>query len=204
MVLAQAARPEAARDRDSDSSSASISARAGRRDGRDRRPGLHQLPARRRRGRARARATSSPPSEHTAARASAQGEPVNVEFVSANPTGPLHVGHGRQAALGDAIATLLEWTGWKVTREFYYNDAGAQIENLARSVQARVARAARRRRWRFPRAAITANTSARSPQRYVDAHPRRSRTADDLDADATVRRAPSCARSRTSTCRRSA
>jgi arginyl-tRNA synthetase len=67
------------------------------------------------------------------------GEPVNVEFVSANPTGPLHVGHGRQAALGDAIATLLEWTGWKVTREFYYNDAGAQIENLTLSVLARAA-----------------------------------------------------------------
>ena len=66
------------------------------------------------------------------------GEPVNVEFVSANPTGPLHVGHGRQAALGDAIATLLEWTGWSVTREFYYNDAGAQIENLAASVRARI------------------------------------------------------------------
>ena len=63
---------------------------------------------------------------------------VNVEFVSANPTGPLHVGHGRQAALGDAVATLLEWTGWKVTREFYYNDAGVQIANLALSVRARV------------------------------------------------------------------
>src|SRR5690348_10842050 len=66
------------------------------------------------------------------------GRPVNVEFVSANPTGPLHVGHGRQAALVDAIASLLEWTGWRVAREFYYNDAGAQIMNLARSVQARV------------------------------------------------------------------
>ena len=65
------------------------------------------------------------------------GKPANVEFVSANPTGPLHVGHGRQAALGDAIAALLEWTGWKVSREFYYNDAGAQISNLALSVQAR-------------------------------------------------------------------
>ena len=62
------------------------------------------------------------------------GRVVNVEFVSANPTGPLHVGHGRQAALGDAIATLLEFTGWKVTREFYYNDAGVQIDNLAASV----------------------------------------------------------------------
>ena len=64
------------------------------------------------------------------------GESVNIEFVSANPTGPLHVGHGRQAALGDAIATLLEWNGWNVTREFYYNDAGVQIENLAASVRA--------------------------------------------------------------------
>ena len=66
------------------------------------------------------------------------GRVVNVEFVSANPTGPLHVGHGRQAALGDAIATLLEVTGWKVSREFYYNDAGVQIENLAASVEARL------------------------------------------------------------------
>ncbi|MGQ0546426.1 MAG: arginine--tRNA ligase [Betaproteobacteria bacterium] len=62
---------------------------------------------------------------------------IQVEFVSANPTGPLHVGHGRQAALGDAIACLLEWQGHAVTREFYYNDAGAQIEKLALSVQAR-------------------------------------------------------------------
>jgi arginyl-tRNA synthetase len=70
---------------------------------------------------------------------SGAGRVVNVEFVSANPTGPLHVGHGRQAALGDAISTLLEYTGWKVTREFYYNDAGVQIENLAASVAARLA-----------------------------------------------------------------
>ncbi len=63
---------------------------------------------------------------------------VLLEFVSANPTGPLHVGHGRQAALGDCIAALLESQGAIVTREFYYNDAGAQIENLARSVQARI------------------------------------------------------------------
>src|SRR3954467_9780531 len=65
-------------------------------------------------------------------------EKVQVEFVSANPTGPLHVGHGRQAALGDAISTLLEFTGWNVTREFYYNDAGVQIDNLAASVEARL------------------------------------------------------------------
>ena len=62
---------------------------------------------------------------------------VQVEFVSANPTGPLHVGHGRQAALGDAIAAMLEAQGHAVTREFYYNDAGAQIDKLAWSVQAR-------------------------------------------------------------------
>ncbi|WFM70825.1 arginine--tRNA ligase [Halomonas sp. CKK8] len=67
-----------------------------------------------------------------------QGRKVQVEFVSANPTGPLHVGHGRGAAIGDSISRLLEATGHEVTREFYYNDAGAQISNLARSVQARV------------------------------------------------------------------
>jgi arginyl-tRNA synthetase len=60
-----------------------------------------------------------------------------VEFVSANPTGPLHVGHGRQAALGDALCNLFETQGFAVTREFYYNDAGVQIANLATSVQAR-------------------------------------------------------------------
>ncbi len=63
---------------------------------------------------------------------------VNVEFVSANPTGPLHVGHGRGAALGDAIGTLLEWTGHAVTREFYINDAGVQIDRVAQSLWARV------------------------------------------------------------------
>jgi arginyl-tRNA synthetase len=60
-----------------------------------------------------------------------------VEFVSANPTGPLHVGHGRQAALGDALASLLQAQGYQVSREFYYNDAGVQIQKLALSVQAR-------------------------------------------------------------------
>ena len=68
----------------------------------------------------------------------AAGQPVLVEFVSANPTGPLHTGHTRQACLGDAICNLLEATGWKVTREFYYNDAGVQIATLAMSVQARL------------------------------------------------------------------
>lgn len=63
--------------------------------------------------------------------------PVMVEFVSANPTGALHIGHGRQAALGDAVSELLHWTGWKVHREFYYNDAGEQIVRLTRSVWTR-------------------------------------------------------------------
>ena len=67
----------------------------------------------------------------------ATGQRVLVEFVSANPTGPLHVGHGRQAALGDAICALLQSQGSQVSREFYYNDAGNQIENLTLSVQAR-------------------------------------------------------------------
>lgn len=68
---------------------------------------------------------------------SGQKVKVQVEFVSANPTGPLHVGHGRGAAVGDCLARLLDANGWAVTREFYYNDAGAQIENLVISVQAR-------------------------------------------------------------------
>ena len=66
------------------------------------------------------------------------GKPVVIEFVSANPTGPLHVGHGRQAALGDAMAALFDAQGYAVTREFYYNDAGVQIATLANSVQARL------------------------------------------------------------------
>src|SRR3954465_1672947 len=65
------------------------------------------------------------------------GQRVLVEFVSANPTGPLHVGHGRQAALGDAICNLYATQGWDVWREFYYNDAGVQIATLATSTQLR-------------------------------------------------------------------
>jgi arginyl-tRNA synthetase len=68
---------------------------------------------------------------------SGAGRTAGVEYVSANPTGPLHVGHGRAAAIGDCIARVLEANGWQVRREFYYNDAGVQIENLARSTQAR-------------------------------------------------------------------
>ncbi|MCZ2406243.1 MAG: arginine--tRNA ligase [Burkholderiales bacterium] len=68
---------------------------------------------------------------------SPRGERVLVEFVSANPTGPLHVGHGRQAAIGDAISNLFATQGWSVHREFYYNDAGVQIQTLALSTQMR-------------------------------------------------------------------
>ena len=67
----------------------------------------------------------------------AKEQRVLVEFVSANPTGPLHVGHGRQAALGDAICNLFQTQGWNVHREFYYNDAGVQIQTLANSTQLR-------------------------------------------------------------------
>ena len=66
-----------------------------------------------------------------------QNKTANVEFVSANPTGPLTVGHGRQAVLGDTIANILEWHNYKVTREYYYNDAGRQMRILAESVAAR-------------------------------------------------------------------
>ena len=66
-----------------------------------------------------------------------EGRKLQVEFVSANPTGPLHVGHGRGAAVGDCLCRLLDMAGWDVTREFYYNDAGAQIDNLTLSVQLR-------------------------------------------------------------------
>ncbi len=109
-----------------------------------------------------------------------RGAPVNVEFVSANPTGPLHVGHGRQAALGDAIASLLEWTGWKVTREFYYNDGGAQIMKLAASVQARVRELAGRPA-EIPEGGYHGEYIREIAQRYLDAHPA-DRDAADLEA----------------------
>ena len=109
-----------------------------------------------------------------------KGRPVNVEFVSANPTGPLHVGHGRQAALGDAIASLLEWTGWRVTREFYYNDAGAQIMNLARSVQARIQQV-RGRDAAIPEGGYHGEYIRELAERYVAQHPVDPEGAD-LDA----------------------
>ena len=69
---------------------------------------------------------------------SGKNQKLQVEFVSANPTGPLHIGHGRGAAIGDSLARIMEANGWDVTREFYYNDAGQQINNLVLSVQSRV------------------------------------------------------------------
>ena len=109
-----------------------------------------------------------------------EGRVVNVEFVSANPTGPLHVGHGRQAALGDAIARLLEWTGWTVDREFYYNDAGGQIANLALSVQARIAQLAGREAV-VPEGGYHGEYIRELAQRYVADHPADVASAD-LDA----------------------
>ena len=94
------------------------------------------------------------------------GDAVMLEFVSANPTGPLHVGHGRQAALGDAIGNLLAAQGYKVTREFYYNDAGQQIENLALSVQAR-AREAQGETVAFPEDGYRGDYIRELAQRYV-------------------------------------
>lgn len=75
--------------------------------------------------------------EHFGRHQTGGGRKLQIEFVSANPTGPLHVGHGRGAAVGDCLSRLMEANGWEVTREFYYNDAGAQIDNLTKSVQAR-------------------------------------------------------------------
>ena len=106
--------------------------------------------------------------------------PVVVEFVSANPTGPLHVGHGRQAALGDAISSLLEWTGWRVSREFYYNDAGVQIENLARSTQARVRELAGAP-LQIPEGGYHGEYIAEIAQRYVAEHPEDA-AGNNLDA----------------------
>ncbi len=109
-----------------------------------------------------------------------QGTRVVVEFVSANPTGPLHVGHGRQAALGDAISTLLEWTGWNVDREFYYNDAGAQIANLAKSTQARV-RELGGQPLEIPEGGYHGEYIREIAERYVQQHPADA-AGNDLDA----------------------
>jgi arginyl-tRNA synthetase len=111
--------------------------------------------------------------------ASAMSGRAMVEFVSANPTGPLHVGHGRGAAVGDAIATLLEWQGAEVHREFYYNDTGAQIANLALSVQARV-RQTYDPAVPFPEDGYRGDYIRDIAAAYCAAHPD-DHAADDLD-----------------------
>ncbi|MBI2537653.1 MAG: arginine--tRNA ligase [Gemmatimonadetes bacterium] len=108
------------------------------------------------------------------------GRPVNVEFVSANPTGPLHVGHARQAVLGDALASLLESTGWRVTREFYYNDAGQQIANLVQSVQARIHQL-KGRAAEIPAGGYHGEYIRDLAQGYLATHPE-DPEASDLDA----------------------
>jgi arginyl-tRNA synthetase len=113
--------------------------------------------------------------------ASGAGRPVNVEFVSANPTGPLHVGHGRQAALGDAISSLLSATGWRVTREFYYNDTGAQIMNLAGSLQARVRELKGLPGGVIPEGGYHGEYIRDLAERYISEHPEDD-AANDLDA----------------------
>ena len=122
-------------------------------------------------------------------RVPSSGEKIIVEFVSANPTGPLHVGHGRQAALGDSICNLFETQGWKVTREFYYNDAGVQIEALTASVQARL-RGLKPGDADWPPAAyngdyiadIAADFAARKTVRADDRSTTASGNVDDVDS----------------------
>ncbi|MBS0558103.1 MAG: arginine--tRNA ligase [Proteobacteria bacterium] len=121
--------------------------------------------------------------------ASGGGKTAGVEFVSANPTGPLHVGHGRAAAIGDCIARVLDANGWNVKREFYYNDAGVQIGNLALSVQAR-ARGLKPGDAQWPADAYNGDYIADVAQAYRDgAHVEAdgtvivaARDTDDLDA----------------------
>ncbi len=91
--------------------------------------------------------------------------PVNVEYVSANPTGPMHVGHARGAAFGDALASLLDFAGRKVTREYYINDAGAQVDVLARSAFLRYREALGRGHWRNPRRPLSRRLSETSSAR---------------------------------------
>ena len=115
--------------------------------------------------------------------AAGQGRRVMIEFVSANPTGPLHVGHGRQAALGDALANILATQGWAVYREFYYNDAGEQINHLTHSVQARI-RQIRDPQAAFPEDAYHGEYVREVARDYVAAHPE---DAEGNDAEAVRR-----------------
>ncbi len=109
-----------------------------------------------------------------------KAEKIVVEFVSANPTGPLHVGHGRQAALGDAISTLLQTQGHDVAREFYYNDAGNQIANLGISVQVRI-RQQRGEKIELPEDGYRGDYIVEIAQRYVEQH-----TEDGLGENLTA------------------
>ena len=139
---------------------AALQRRSGCRLGRGRRPRLRQSQARR-------RATGMPQlAAHprrrrrtTAARLIGGGRKVNVEYVSANPTGPMHVGHCRGAVVGDALANLLAFAGYEVTKEYYINDAGAQIDVLARSVDAALPRGAGRDDRRDPGGALSRRLS---------------------------------------------
>jgi arginyl-tRNA synthetase len=112
---------------------------------------------------------------------SGRHEKVQVEFVSANPTGPLHVGHGRGAAVGDCLCRLLDANGWDVTREFYYNDAGAQIDNLSKSVHAR-AQGIAPDDARFPEDGYRGEYIADIAQAYLA---RETVTADDMAVTAS-------------------
>ena len=116
-----------------------------------------------------------------------RGQAVNVEFVSANPTGPLHIGHGRQAALGDAVAELLAWAGWAVHREFYYNDAGEQINRLTESVWARYQQALGND-VPFPEAGYQGDYIREIARELVDLHGERFRGDDSPEAMDEIRR----------------
>jgi arginyl-tRNA synthetase len=150
---------------------------------RDRRPRLHQHPpeARRQagdraRGAGRRRGFGVQP---------ANGEKVLVEFVSANPTGPLHVGHGRQAALGDAICNLRATQGESVWREFYYNDAGVQIQTLATSTQLR-ARGFKPGDAEWPPARkVRPTTATTSPTSPPTSRPKKTVKSDDREVTAS-------------------
>ena len=179
---------------------------------RDRRPRLHQpaparggAPSRRRRRGARRRRRASAASRPTASA-------VIVEFVSANPTGPLHVGHARQAALGDAICNLLATPGLRGQREFYYNDAGVQIATLAALGARRASTASSRATPAGPSTAyngdyiadIAADFLARQDgarPTTASSPPRATRTTSTRSASSP---SPTCATSRISTCRPSA
>ena len=113
-----------------------------------------------------------------------RGLKVNIEFVSANPTGPLHVGHGRGAALGDTIAALLEWCGHQVTREFYINDAGVQIDRVGQSLWARVQEAAGRP-FAIPEGGYHGEYLREDAARVLE---REGRSFADLPAEEGVRR----------------